>query len=96
MTPSDETLFSEALASLARFAEAEPLLVSAYEGLATRVTALPAEGKVRLKETLELLVRLYASWGKPEKAAEWQKKLDEFKATAAQPADEVIPTPRHK
>jgi serine/threonine protein kinase/tetratricopeptide (TPR) repeat protein len=85
-----------ALAGLARFAEAEPLLVSAYEGLAKRVTALPAEGKVRLKETLELLVRLYASWGKPEQSAAWQQKLDEFKATGAQPADEVIPTPRHK
>ena len=36
---------------------------------------MPAAAKVELTKAGELLVELYDSWGRPEKAAEWQTKL---------------------
>ena len=35
------------------------------------------------KDALEQLVKLYTAWGQPDKAAGWQKQLDEFKPAAA-------------
>jgi len=54
-----------------RYAEAEALLVDAHEGLAQ---ALGAEHPDTAR-AIDELVRLYEAWGKPEKAAEWRKKL---------------------
>jgi hypothetical protein len=54
-----------------RYAEAEPLLVSAQEGLAR---ALGAEHRDTLR-VVDELVRLYDAWGKPDKAARWRKRL---------------------
>jgi hypothetical protein len=38
------------------------------------------QGRRRLPEAAERLVKLYTAWGKPEKAAEWREKIE------AQPA----------
>jgi serine/threonine protein kinase/tetratricopeptide (TPR) repeat protein len=71
-----------ALTGLGRLAEAESLLVIAYEGLKDRGDVPPADKR----RALERIVRLYDSWdaaapgkGYAEKAAEWQAKLEKLK-----------------
>ena len=61
-----------------RYAEAEPLLLSGYEGLKQRREKIPAEHKPRLKQAVERLVSFYEGTGRPEQAAEWKKKLVEL------------------
>jgi hypothetical protein len=67
-----------------KYAEAEPLLLSADEGMKQREAAIPPQGKVRIQESLQRLVQLYEATGEPEKAAEWNKKLAEFDQVRAE------------
>ena len=64
-----------------KFAEAEPLIISGYEGMKAREAKIPPPGKPRLTDAAERVVKLYEAWGKKDKAAEWRDKLD-------RPADE--------
>jgi len=67
-----------------KYTEAEPLLLSGYEGMKQREDKIPAFGKPRLKETLQRLVQLYEATGQTDKAAEWNKKLAEFDQAEAE------------
>ena len=58
-----------------KFAEAESLIRSGYEGLNARQTKIPAAGKPRLPEAADRVVRLYEAWGKPDRARAWAAKL---------------------
>jgi tetratricopeptide (TPR) repeat protein len=69
---TDPSLTSEV--RLAKLTEAERLLVSSNEALQQSDTA----DKRYKRDVLVRLVRLYEAWEKPEKAAEWQKKVDKF------------------
>jgi hypothetical protein len=40
-----------------------------------REAQIPQAGKSELTNALKRVVELYDSWGRPEKAAEWRKKL---------------------
>ena len=64
------------------FAEAEPLLVSGYEGLQAREARIPARYKKRLAEAGARVVALYAAWGQNDKAEKWRARL----STATKPA----------
>jgi serine/threonine protein kinase/tetratricopeptide (TPR) repeat protein len=64
------------------YAEAEPLLVSGYDGLEARAAKIPAPLKDRLPEAGKRVVALYEAWGKNDKAAEWRARL----SSAAKPA----------
>jgi tetratricopeptide (TPR) repeat protein len=82
-----------ALVGQAKYAEAEPLLVSGAEGLLKRADTIPAVDKERVTEALEQLVRHYTAWDKPAQAAEWRKKLDAWRAAnPAKPAANAVPT----
>jgi eukaryotic-like serine/threonine-protein kinase len=70
-----ESLIGAALVGQKKYAEAEPLLVSGYEGIQQRETKLQPDTKKYLAETGERVVKLYETWDKPEKAAEWREKL---------------------
>ncbi len=60
------------------FAEAEPLLLAAHEGLEKiKVRTPQRDADRRLRESLERLVQLYEAMGDQYKAAEWRKKLDD-------------------
>ena len=65
-----------------KYTEAEPVLVSGYEGMKQRQDKIPADGRVRLKEALQRLVQLYEATVRPDQAAEWQQKLAEFDTPA--------------
>jgi serine/threonine protein kinase len=58
-----------------KFVEAEPLILSGYEGLKAREAKIPAPSKVRLTEAAERVIRLYEAWDKPDQATAWKAKL---------------------
>jgi tetratricopeptide (TPR) repeat protein len=58
-----------------RFAEAEPLILSGYEGMKAGENKIPAPGKPRLPEAADRVVRLYEAWGKEEAATQWRARL---------------------
>jgi tetratricopeptide (TPR) repeat protein len=68
-------LLGVALANQKKYAEAEPLLLSGYEGMKARAQTMPAGDKQRLSEALGSVVQFYDAWGKKDKADEWRKKL---------------------
>jgi serine/threonine protein kinase/Tfp pilus assembly protein PilF len=59
-----------------KFTEAEPLLLAGYEGMQRRADAVPPDDKPRLKEALRRVIRFYEACGKPERAADWKKRLE--------------------
>ena len=71
------SMLGESLYGQKKCAEAEPLLVQGYEGLRQRAAKIPKEGKIRLIEALDRLVRLYEATGNKDKANEWLQKLAE-------------------
>jgi tetratricopeptide (TPR) repeat protein len=87
MQPDDWTTFDtksmlgEALVEQKKYADAEPLLRSGYEGLKQREAKIPSQDKGRLNKALERLVQLYEAWGKKDKADQWRKELEAAKET---------------
>ncbi len=69
-----EGLLGASVAAQKHYADAEPLLLSGYEGMTRRITSIPASGRSAIEETRSALVRLYEDWGKPHEAAEWRTK----------------------
>jgi hypothetical protein len=70
-----ESLLADSLRGQKKYAEAEPLLLSGYEGMKAREAKIPADGKVRLTQAGTRILQLYVDWGKLEKAAEWRTRL---------------------
>jgi tetratricopeptide (TPR) repeat protein len=70
-----QSLLGVSLAAQERFAEAEPLLLSGYEGLIQRKSAIPWEMRPIVAQAGERIVLCYQRWDQPEKAAEWREKL---------------------
>ena len=62
-----------------RYAEAEPLLLSGYQGLKRLEDKIPAGSKKAVKETVARLVKLYEETGRSQQTAEWKQKLAELK-----------------
>jgi hypothetical protein len=58
------------LTALRQFQEAETLLLSSYLTLGSA----PATPPPRRVDALERIVKLYETWGKPDKAAAWRAK----------------------
>jgi serine/threonine protein kinase len=77
--PDDWTTFNTrsvlggALLGQGKKAEAEPLLLSGYQGMKAREAKIPSKARDRLSEAAARVVRLYEALGKPEQAAEWQR-----------------------
>jgi serine/threonine protein kinase/tetratricopeptide (TPR) repeat protein len=73
------------LVRLKRYAEAEPLLLSGYEGLREHATEIPGGWKGRASGDLQCLVQLYEATGRPDLGSEWRKKCQEFDRTTQTP-----------
>jgi tetratricopeptide (TPR) repeat protein len=71
-----ESLLGEDLLEQKKYADAEPLLLSGYQGMKEREETIPSQDKDRLTEALERLVHLYEAWGKKDKAAHWREALE--------------------
>jgi tetratricopeptide (TPR) repeat protein len=70
-----ETMLGASLAGQKKYADAEVLLLSGYQGMLQRQATTPASNRLKLGQAGERIVLLYQDWGKPEKATEWRKKL---------------------
>jgi serine/threonine protein kinase/tetratricopeptide (TPR) repeat protein len=70
-------MLGASLASQKKYEEAELLLITGYEGMATAPRATNASNTIFLtrEQVGEALVQLYIDWGKPAKQAEWSEKL---------------------
>jgi tetratricopeptide (TPR) repeat protein len=66
-----ESRLGGCLTALRKFTEAEPLLLSGYQGL----QSTPGAPLPRKLQAGERIVKLYETWGKADKAAEWRAKL---------------------
>ncbi len=85
-------LLGEALLGQRRFAEAEPLVVSGYEGLLERKDAIPAQGRLWLEKGRERVLRLYRDWDAAEPGKGHDAKLAEWRAKPpASPAAKPAP-----
>jgi len=79
-THSTRSLLGDCLLGQGKYLDAEPLLLTGYEGMKLREATIPTRSKQRLKETLQSLVQLYERTSRPDQAGEWKKKLDAFDA----------------
>ena len=70
-----QSLLGASLAAQNKYAEAEPLLVSGYQGMLQREATIPFEQRPALSAAREQITQLYEKWGKPEKATEWREKV---------------------
>ena len=59
-----------AYAQLEQFADAEPLMVAAYDGFAKT----QGQNSPTAENMIKGLIELYEKWGKPEKAAAYRKR----------------------
>src|SRR5262249_23717053 len=57
-----------------KFDEAEPLLISGYEGMRERENNIRERNKV-LAEILQNIVQLFEATSRPEEASDWRTKL---------------------
>jgi eukaryotic-like serine/threonine-protein kinase len=57
-----------------RYGEAEPLLLTGYDGMKRCEAKIPANMRGRLKETVEQVAALYATTGRREKARQWRNR----------------------
>jgi tetratricopeptide (TPR) repeat protein len=86
LQPDDWTTFDtksqlgEALLEQKKYAHAEPLLLSGYEGLKQREAQIPSLDKAHLAKALARLVRLYEAQNNKDKAAQWRKELERAEA----------------
>ncbi|HXS94622.1 MAG TPA: serine/threonine-protein kinase [Candidatus Limnocylindrales bacterium] len=58
-----------------KYADAESLLISGYEGLMQRKATVPLHDRGVLSESGERIVQLYQMWEKPDKLAEWRRRI---------------------
>jgi tetratricopeptide (TPR) repeat protein len=78
LTFNARSLLGGILLGQKKYAEAEPLLLAAYQGMKQREARIPTNGRPRLKETLQRLVQICDATERPDQAAEWKQKLAEF------------------
>ena len=69
-----ESVLGGSLAAQDKHAEAEPLVLSGYQGLHQREALMPYEDRPLVEDAATRIVSLYQAWGKPDKAAEWQRR----------------------
>ncbi len=89
-TFNSQSLLGGSFLGQKKYGEAEPLLLAGFEGMEKRADKIPPEGKGRVAEAAERLVRLYDALDRPDKADAWRETWEAAK-TAATPA--IKPSP---
>jgi eukaryotic-like serine/threonine-protein kinase len=74
-----QSLLGATLTGQKRYADAEPLLLSGYAGMIQRKAAIPAFNNSDLTQAGEWILQLYRDWDQPDRAAEWQAKMESEK-----------------
>jgi hypothetical protein len=70
-----------------KYAEAEPLLLSGFNGMQERAAAIPTANKPRLGKAVQRLIRLYDETERPENAVAWRQKLGELMSSVRAPGE---------
>jgi eukaryotic-like serine/threonine-protein kinase len=70
-----ESLLGAILAGQRKYAEAEPLLLSGFEGMRQRQRRIPAPERFALASAGAWIVRLYEDSTRPDKASDWTRRL---------------------
>jgi hypothetical protein len=78
-----QSLLGGALLGQKKYADAEPLLLSGYEGMKQREAKLRFFERKHMTDALDRLVRLYDAWGKPDEAAKWRAERAKYPPTQA-------------
>jgi eukaryotic-like serine/threonine-protein kinase len=81
-TFSTKSMLGGALLGQKKYAEAEPLLLTGYEGMKQREANMPPQVKVRVDEALERLIQLAKAQGRKQDEAKWQAELEARKKSA--------------
>jgi eukaryotic-like serine/threonine-protein kinase len=68
-----ESLLGVSLLGQKKFAEAEPRLLSGYQGIKARDGTLSPQQKSQGNQALDRIIQLYDEWGRKDKADEWRK-----------------------
>jgi len=74
-----QSLLGWSLAGQKKYAEAEPLVTAAYEGILQREATIPVANRRVLAEAGQRVCSFYQDWGKPDKASEWKQRLGDVK-----------------
>lgn len=74
-----QSMLGGTLSNQKKFAEAEPQLLQALQGLKAPTAKLPPQAKTYVTETLERLVALYQATGQAGEATKWSKELSAVK-----------------
>ena len=79
-----QSMLGESLTKQKRYAEAGPLLLSAYEGANANKAKIPdGWGGLFFGDTIQRLTDYYDATGQAEEAAKWRNKLAEFQMAEA-------------
>ncbi|MBL9199274.1 MAG: serine/threonine protein kinase [Opitutaceae bacterium] len=82
-TASTQSRLGECLLSLARYAEAEPLLQASHDALQRSAAKIPPWSRIEIARAAARLDQLYAKWDQPEKAREWRSRRAETVSASA-------------
>ena len=69
------SLLGGSLLAQKKYSQAEPLIISGYDGIKARLSKVPDVAKTRLAEAADRVVQLFDAWGKKARATEWRAKL---------------------
>jgi serine/threonine protein kinase/tetratricopeptide (TPR) repeat protein len=72
------SLVGASLLGQKNYTEAEPLLLSAWDGIKSRLTKIQADGQVSARNALKRISQLYEATSQPEKAGQWKAQLETF------------------
>jgi hypothetical protein len=78
--PCVKNVLGGALLGQKKYAEAGPLLLQGSEGMKQAEARMTAHWRYRLTEAGERLIRSYEETNQPEKAREWQERLQKDKS----------------
>jgi serine/threonine protein kinase/Tfp pilus assembly protein PilF len=67
-----ESLLGASLSGEKKYADAEPLLLEGYRGMAERKDRMPVPKLGDLDSAQKWIIQLYEAWGKPQKVSEWE------------------------
>jgi eukaryotic-like serine/threonine-protein kinase len=70
-----QSLLGASLAGQKKYPEAEPLLLSGYEGMVRLAPTISGVGRSDSELAVSRIMQLYEDWGKPEQAIVWRQKL---------------------
>jgi len=90
-TFSTRSLLGGSLLAQKKYADAEPLLLSGYEGMKQREERIPATAKSRLTEAIKRLVQLFQETNRPDEAAKWKEKLATLENVSVDKPPKALP-----